>query len=121
MEEAQLDWCGFFSYSTEDGTYAAGLDGAVDPSLVSDRLAELGELQDRITASRRDDLVGTRVTVLVDEPGVARSHREAPEIDGIIEVPEDLAAGEFHLVEVVAAAGPDLTAEPVPVPAGEPT
>ncbi len=121
VEEAQLDWCGFFSYSTEDGTYAAGLDGAVDPSLVSDRLAELGELQDRITASRRDDLVGTRVTVLVDEPGVARSHREAPEIDGIIEVPEDLAAGEFHLVEVVAAAGPDLTAEPVPVRAGEPT
>ena len=31
VEEAQLDWCGFFSYSREDGTYAADLDGAVDP------------------------------------------------------------------------------------------
>jgi ribosomal protein S12 methylthiotransferase len=116
-----LDWCGFFAYSPEEGTYAAGLDGEVDPSLVADRLAELRDLQDRITASRRDDLIGTRVTVLVDEPGVARSHREAPEIDGIIEVPPDLAVGGFHLVQVVAAAGPDLTAEPVRVPAGGPT
>jgi ribosomal protein S12 methylthiotransferase len=30
VEHARLDWCGFFSYSAEDGTYAAGLDGAVD-------------------------------------------------------------------------------------------
>ena len=29
VEEAQLDWCGFFAYSREDGTYAADLDGAV--------------------------------------------------------------------------------------------
>ena len=51
--------------------------------------------------------------VLVDRPGVARSTREAPEIDGIIEVPDTLAVGELHLVEITAAAGPDLTAEPV--------
>ena len=29
VEEAQLDWCGFFAYSAEDGTYAATLDGQV--------------------------------------------------------------------------------------------
>jgi ribosomal protein S12 methylthiotransferase len=49
--------------------------------------------------------------VLVDEPGVARSSREAPEIDGIIEVPADLAVGEFHMVRIVDAMGPDLVAE----------
>lgn len=113
VQAAQLDWCGFFSYSNEDGTYAADLDGHVDPSLVAERLGELSELQDRITAARRDALVGERAIVLVDEPGVARSHREAPEIDGIIEVPTDLAVGEMHLVEITAAAGPDLTAVPV--------
>ena len=115
VEEAQVDWCGFFSYSAEDGTYAADLDGAVDPSLMADRLAELRELQDGITAARRDRLIDTELDVLVDEPGVARSHHEAPEIDGIIEVPVDLAVGEFHRVRVVAAAGPDLTAVPVGV------
>ncbi|HVE17498.1 MAG TPA: MiaB/RimO family radical SAM methylthiotransferase, partial [Ilumatobacteraceae bacterium] len=54
VEEAELDWCGFFKYSAEEGTYAVGLDGAVDPSLMNERLAELRELQDDITARRRD-------------------------------------------------------------------
>lgn len=110
VEAAQLDWCGFFSYSREDGTYAAGLDGQVDGSLMAERLAELTELQDSITASRRDDLIGASLDVLVDRPGVGRSHREAPEIDGVIAVDESLAVGTFATVDIVDAIGPDLVA-----------
>jgi ribosomal protein S12 methylthiotransferase len=111
VEQAQLDWCGFFSYSREDGTYAANLDGDVPVGLAADRLSELREMQDRITASRRDDLIGATTEVLVDERGVARSHREAPEIDGIITVPDALAVGQFHTVVVTDSEGPDLVAE----------
>ncbi len=111
VEAAQLDWCGFFAYSPEDGTYAMGLDGAVDPSLMHERLAELRELQDEITAARSDATIGATLSVLVDEPGVARSTREAPEIDGIVEVPEHLAVGAFHEVRVVDAMGPDRVAD----------
>lgn len=108
VEQAQLDWCGFFSYSREEGTYAADLDGTVDPLLVNERLRELTELQDSITASRRDDLIGEMVTVLVDAPGIGRTHREAPEIDGVVLVADDLAVGEMHDVVVTGALGPDL-------------
>ena len=114
---AQLDWCGFFAYSPEEGTHAVGLGGAVPGGLVAERLVELTELQDRITASRRDELVGTTVEVLVDAPGVGRTHREAPEIDGVVHLPEHLVPGSFAEVEVVAALGPDLDALPAPVPA----
>jgi ribosomal protein S12 methylthiotransferase len=110
VESVELDWCGFFAYSEEDGTYATGLDGKVPAELAAERLAELTELQDGITARRRADLIGTTVEVLVDEPGVGRSHREAPEIDGIIRVPEDLRVGDFHKVAITGAAGPDLEA-----------
>ena len=110
VEEAQLDWCGFFAYSQEDGTYSSTLDGKVDEGLRSQRLSELGELQDAITARRRDLLVGCRVEVLVDEPGVGRTHREAPEIDGVVEVPDALAPGTFADVTVTSAAGCDLVA-----------
>ena len=110
VEEAQLDWCGFFTYSEESGTYSSTLDGKVDEGLRSERLAELGELQDAITARRRDLLIGRRVEVLVDEPGVGRTHREAPEIDGVVHVPASLAAGTFAEVTVSAAAGCDLEA-----------
>jgi ribosomal protein S12 methylthiotransferase len=107
---AQLDWCGFFAFSEEEGTYATKLDGKVDRHLIDERLAELRELQDGITAARRDALVGHRVEVLVDEPGVARSHREAPEIDGVITVPATLAVGSFATLTVTGALGPDLEA-----------
>jgi ribosomal protein S12 methylthiotransferase len=56
--------------------------------------------------------VGSRVRALVDSPGVARSHREAPEIDGIIVVPDHLRPGTFHDLAVTAAVGPDLVASP---------
>jgi ribosomal protein S12 methylthiotransferase len=111
VEQAQLDWCGFFAYSPEDGTYAMGLDGAVDTSLMHERLAELREMQDDITARRRDELIGTELKVLVDAAGEARSTREAPEIDGVIEVPATLTVGQFHQVRVVDAMGPDLVAD----------
>ncbi len=110
VEAAQLDWCGFFAYSAEDGTYAVGLDGVVDAGLMADRLAELREVQDGITAARRDGLIGTVQRVLVDAPGVARSHREAPEIDGVVHVRHDHVVGEFIDVEIVDALGPDLVA-----------
>ena len=112
VEAAQLDWCGLFSYSSEDGTYAASLEGAVPDTLVEERLAELRELADPLSAARRDELLGRTLDVLVDEAGVARSHREAPEIDGLVHVPEDLAVGEMHRVRVVHSEGPDLHAVP---------
>ena len=112
IDAADLDWCGFFAYSPEVGTYAERLDGVVGASLVHDRLAELTERQDAITARKRDDLIGTTVRVLVDEPGIARSAREAPEIDGVINVPATLEPGTFHTVTIAAATGPDLDAVP---------
>ena len=110
IEEARLDWCGFFAYSEEVGTYAESLRGKVDPALVADRLGELSELQDTITATKRDDLVGSEVEVLVDEPGIGRSYREAPEIDGVISVPQTLEVGTIQTLTVTGAVGPDLEA-----------
>jgi ribosomal protein S12 methylthiotransferase len=108
ISEAQLDWAGFFPYSAEEGTYAAGLADQVPKKLVDERLREVRELQDEITFARRDDLIGETMTVLVDKPGQARSTREAPEIDGVIVVPTSLKAGTMVDVEIVAAMGTDL-------------
>jgi ribosomal protein S12 methylthiotransferase len=119
VEEAELDWCGFFAYSREDGTYAAGLDGAVPAGLVADRLGELTELQDAITSRRRDELIGRRVEVLVDSPGIGRSHREAPEIDGVVHVGHDLGVGDIVGVDIVDALGPDLIAAGASIVGGD--
>ena len=114
LAEARLDWAGFFPFSEEPGTLAAAAEAGdrVAPELALERLRECAELQDAITAERRSALVGQTVEVLVDEPGVGRTHREAPEIDGVVHVPATLAVGAIGPVQVTGAAGPDLWAGP---------
>jgi ribosomal protein S12 methylthiotransferase len=111
LTEAQLDWAGFFLFSEEPGTYAAGLGDGIPPELALERLRECSEIQDRMTAERRSALVGETMRVLVDAPGVGRSHREAPEIDGIVNLPDTLEPGRLLDVVATGAAGPDLWAE----------
>ena len=118
LAEAALDWAGFFPFSPEDGTPAATLDGAVAPELAGERLRECGATQEPITQAARDALVGSTVRVLVDavEGGdlVGRTHREAPEIDGVVRVTgADARPGAIVAAEVRGALGPDLEASPV--------
>lgn len=112
LEEAQLDWAGFFPYSREAGTHAAGLPQPVAPELALERLRECTELQDGITARRRDRLVGQVHTVLVDAPGTGRTVHEAPEIDGVVHLPASLGVGQLVPVQVMASLGTDLVGVP---------
>ena len=75
-----------------------------------ERLRELGEAQDLITEKKRDSIIGEKVTVLIESQGIGRSHREAPEIDGLIYVPDTLEVGSFETVTVEEALGVDLKA-----------
>ena len=111
LEKNEIDWCGFFPYSKESGTYAETLGGEVPEALVMERLRELADLQDRITEKKQDSQIGNRMSVLIESQGIARSHREAPEIDGLIHVPDTLKAGSFETVVIREALGVDLKAE----------
>ncbi len=110
LTDAQLDWAGFFTFSREDGTHAAGLPDQVPSELALERLRECAELQDSITAAKRDRLVGTVRRVLVDAPGRGRTVQEAPEIDGIVRLPTGPRAGDLVDVRITGAQGPDLRA-----------
>jgi ribosomal protein S12 methylthiotransferase len=77
-------------------------------------------LQAGISAERLEKKIGERLTVLVDEVtedrAVARSHGDAPEIDGCVYVEgsRHLAPGDFVDVDVVGADEHDLWASPAP-------
>jgi ribosomal protein S12 methylthiotransferase len=116
LAAANLDWAGFFAYSQEDGTSAADLDGVISAAVVRERLAELAATQEPITHARRVELIDTTVDVLVDGDDngavVGRTHREAPEIDGVVRLVGEVHArpGVILSVEVVDVEGPDLLA-----------
>ena len=120
LDAAQLDWAGFFPFSAEEGTAAWALEDRVPEPLVLERIRECEEVQSSITQAARDALCanGAHLEVLVDAVAgtraVGRTHREAPEIDGVVIVDhgDAPAPGPGSIVDAVAtgALGPDVFA-----------
>jgi MiaB/RimO family radical SAM methylthiotransferase len=119
LGEAQLDWAGFFPYSAEPGTPAAEMEDQVPRELALERHRYLSEIQDEVTEWRNAELLGRRDRVLIDqvEDGVpiGRSHRQAPEIDGVVRVDHG-QVGEWVEVEYTGVYGPDQEAVRVSPP-----
>lgn len=113
LEEAKLDWAGFFPYSAEPGTPAATMEQQVDRDLTMDRLRRLSSIQEDVTARTNSAWLGVTDEVLVDqvedEVPVARSYRHAPEIDGVVRLDRG-TPGEWRMVEYVGVYGPDMEA-----------
>jgi ribosomal protein S12 methylthiotransferase len=119
LQEAQLDRVGCFAYSPVAGAAANALPDAVPDAVKEERLERFMAAQAEISQAKLAARVGQRLTVLVDEVLddriIARSHADAPEIDGsvIIDGAWELSPGDFIEVDVTASLEHDLIAEPV--------
>ena len=123
LTEHPYDRLGAFTYSAEDNTPAAQMDGQVPERVKERRLDRLMRRQMKISYEANKARVGSVCEVLVDEvrQGTAfcRSYAEAAEVDGFIKVPlrEDEAdgaeslCGQYRLVKITGAEAYDLTAE----------
>jgi ribosomal protein S12 methylthiotransferase len=113
LEDVRLDWAGFFPYSAEPGTPAAEMDLQVPREVTMERLRHLSAIQEDVTESRHSAWMGRSDLLLIDqvEDGVpiGRSHRHAPEIDGVVRVDEG-EVGEWLTVEYTGVYGPDMEA-----------
>jgi ribosomal protein S12 methylthiotransferase len=119
LDEARLDRVGAFAYSPIDGAAANALPDAVPEELREGRRRRLMDFQEDISTQRLERWIGREVTVLVDEVGedgaVARSGSDAPEVDGLVIIPEGdgLVPGEFARVRITDCDVHDLYAEPI--------
>jgi ribosomal protein S12 methylthiotransferase len=121
VEAARFDHLGVFEYSPEAGTTAAPLGDPVPAAVKRRRKDTLMERQAAISLDANRGRVGSRVPVLFEgfRSGskttlVGRAPFQAPEVDGIIEVPARTAAdaaalaGAIRPVEITAADVYDL-------------
>lgn len=119
IEEAQLDRVGCFQYSPVEGAVANDLAEPVPDDVKQERFDRFMQLQQHISANKMQAKIGKTMQVLVDEVdeegAIARSKADAPEIDGMVFIPEGhhLNPGDFVEVEVFAADEYDLWATPV--------
>lgn len=118
VKEQRFSRCGVFVYSTEEGTPAAVMPGAVEPDVATARRDELVALQQDIQAEAAEAVVGSVLDVLVDriEGGgaVGRSAADAPDIDGVVHVLQPAAPGTVVRVKVVGCSGFDLIGDANP-------
>jgi ribosomal protein S12 methylthiotransferase len=118
LDQAQLDRVGCFPYSPVAGAAANALPGAVPEAVKQERLARFMDKQAAISARRLQDKVGRTLEVLVDriddDGAIARTHADAPEIDGVVYLSdaEGVAVGDVLLVDVEDADAHDLYAVP---------
>jgi ribosomal protein S12 methylthiotransferase len=112
VRELRFDRVGAFTYSFEAGTPSGSLPGQVPDDVKEERRARLMEEQQAISLARNQSFVGQTLPVLVEGYGdglsIARSYRDAPEIDGVVLVEGQLPVGEIEPVRITGAMPYDL-------------
>ncbi len=106
VRKTKFERLGVFTYSQEESTSSFILGNPIPEEEKSRRLKVLMEIQKEISAEKNKTLAGKRLKVLVEgrENGyyVARSYRDAPEIDGEVLIPSNdkINIGNFYDVEL---------------------
>lgn len=110
IRETKFERAGVFNYSREEGTRADKMEGHIHHATRKRRWNEamrvLQECAEEFNASQ----VGKSVRVLVEQPGVARTFMDAPDIDGTVFVDKTLPVGEFADIKIGDWRGYDLVA-----------
>jgi len=114
LKVAKFERLGCFIYSDEEGTVASKLQDKVDEEIAKERMEEVLSLQAELAKESLSRFVGEELEVLVERSTknyyVARSHLDAPEVDGIVQVRKDvnLNLPSFQLVRILDTDGFDL-------------
>lgn len=110
LDETRFERASVFNYSREEGTRADKLEGQVHHMTRKKRWNAAMLRLEKLAEERNRNQVGRKLKVLVDAPGQARGEMDAPEVDGTVYVPENLAVGSFAEVTVNEWRGYDLVA-----------
>ncbi|NLV82333.1 MAG: 30S ribosomal protein S12 methylthiotransferase RimO [Synergistaceae bacterium] len=122
ISKVKFDRMGAFTFFPEEGTVAFKMAGQVSELTKKKRLGALMNLQEEISFERQQLFVGKDLDVLIEnverEFGFAegRSFREAPEVDGLIEVrniSDELKEGDVVKVLLTEAMPHDMVGEEV--------
>jgi ribosomal protein S12 methylthiotransferase len=117
INEAQLDRVGCFQYSPVDGAHANALPHHLPAEIMAEREQTFMQLQADISYRRLQSKIGSVQQVLVDgtdeNRAIARSHADAPEIDGLVYILNGghLRAGELVDVRITDADEYDLSGQ----------
>lgn len=119
VDEMEFERLGVFTYSPEEDTPAAQMEGQIPEEVKEDRKAQIMELQQEIAFDQAEEMKGREMLAMIegkiaDENAyVGRTYKDAPGVDGLIFIntDEELMTGDFVKVRVTGALEYDLIGE----------
>lgn len=116
VDEMEFDRLGVFTYSAEEDTPAASMEGQIPEEVKEERRDALMELQQEVSYDKGTERIGQELLVMIEgkvsgeSAYIARTYGDAPKVDGYIFVQtgELLVTGDFARVRVTGAMEYDL-------------
>ena len=119
IEEFKFDRLGVFPYSNEEDTWSYNhYEDSIPQEVKEERVAEIMELQEGISAKLNEKRVGTVMKTIIDrvegEYFVGRSQFDSPEVDQevLIDLDQNLNVGEFYDIRITDTSEFDLFGVP---------
>lgn len=119
VQKIKFDRLGVFTYSQEEDTPAAEMQGQVPEETKEARRNEIMEIQQQVVFEKNKLLAGKEMDVIVDgylpedSVYICRTYMDAPDVDGYVFVETDwqLMSGDFIKVKITGSDGYDLAGD----------
>jgi ribosomal protein S12 methylthiotransferase len=110
ISRVRFERLGIFKYSREEGSRAAKMPGQVPARIKNLRYREAMSLQQTIAHQIAREKIGRELKLLVDQPLIARTEADAPDVDARVILSRPAPVGQFVSRKITGARGYDLLA-----------
>jgi ribosomal protein S12 methylthiotransferase len=110
IRRSRFERLGIFKYSQEEGSRAARMPGQVPAKIKNSRYRAAMAMQQSTAYDLAREKIGSELKLLVDQPHIARSEADAPDVDARVVLSEPAPVGEFIRRTVKGSRGYDLLA-----------
>ena len=110
IRRSRFERLGIFKYSQEEGSRAAKMPGQVPAKIKNSRYRAAMVMQQSTAYDLAREKIGSELKLLVDQPHIARSEGDAPDVDARVVLSKPAPVGEFIRRTVTGSRGYDLLA-----------
>jgi len=110
VRRTRFERLGIFKYSREQGSRAANMPGHIPAKIKNARYRQAMSVQQWIACDLARQKIGTELKLLVDQPHIARTEGDAPDIDTRVVLSKRAPVGEFIWRSITGSRGYDLLA-----------
>ena len=110
IRQTRFERLGIFKYSQEEGSRAAKMPAQIPVKIKNARYRVAMSIQREIAHEIARAKIGRELKLLVDQPHIARSEADAPDVDSRVILSKEAAVGEFFRRKIVGSRGYDLLA-----------